>query len=55
MFEDLKHLRYVERDRIAVLTVDRPGVHNAIGLTTMPELARVSSISNARPISPRWW
>lgn len=41
MFEDLKHLRYAERDRIAVLTVDRPGVHNAIGLTTMPELARV--------------
>lgn len=38
---NVKHLRYVERDRIAVLTVDRPGVHNAIGLTTIPELAHV--------------
>jgi enoyl-CoA hydratase len=41
MFEDLKHLRYTERDRIALLTVDRPEVHNAIGLTTIPEFARV--------------
>ncbi len=41
MFEDLKHLRYSENEAIAVLTVDRPAVHNAIGLTTMPELAHV--------------
>src|SRR5262249_54732345 len=41
MLGDFKHLRYSEADRVAVLTVDRPAVHNAIGLTTMPELARV--------------
>ena len=41
MLEDLKHLRYSEADRIALLAIDRPAVHNAIGLTTMPELARV--------------
>jgi len=38
---ELKHLRYSEADRIAVLTEDRPAVHNAIGLTTMPELAHL--------------
>jgi enoyl-CoA hydratase len=41
MLDDLNHLRYCETSGIAVLTVDRPAVHNAIGLTTMPELARV--------------
>ena len=41
MLGELKHLRHSEADHIAVLTVDRPAVHNAIGLTTMPELARL--------------
>lgn len=37
----LDQLRYVEADGVGVLTINRPAVHNAIGLTTMPELARV--------------
>lgn len=52
MFDDLKHLRYSERERIAVLTMDRPAVHNAIGLTTMPELAHVlDHLENAPALS----
>ena len=37
----LDHLQYVEADGVGLLTINRPGVHNAIGLTTMPELARI--------------
>ncbi len=37
----LDHLQYVEADGVGLLTINRPAVHNAIGLTTMPELARV--------------
>jgi len=39
--DGLKHLRYVERDGVGVITIDRPEVHNAIGLPTMAELERV--------------
>jgi len=37
----LKHLRYVERDGVGLITIDRPEVHNAIGLPTMAEFDRV--------------
>jgi len=37
----LDHLQYVEADGVGLLTINRPAVHNAIGLTTMPELERV--------------
>ncbi len=37
----LDQLQYVEADGVGLLTINRPAVHNAIGLTTMPELARV--------------
>jgi enoyl-CoA hydratase len=37
----LEHLKYIERDRVALLTIDRPAVHNAISLVTMAELDRV--------------
>ena len=50
--DDLNHLRYSEASGIGVLTVDRPAVHNAIGLTTMPELARVlDHLENAPALS----
>lgn len=39
--ERLENLRYVERDGVALLTIDRPAVHNAISLATMAELDRV--------------
>jgi enoyl-CoA hydratase len=39
----LEHLHYVERDRVGLLTIDRPAVHNAISLATMAELDRVLS------------
>jgi enoyl-CoA hydratase/carnithine racemase len=39
----LDHLHYVERDGVAVITIDRPAVHNAISLATMAELDRVLS------------
>jgi len=38
---DLSHIRYEERENVAVATFDRPSVHNAIGPATMVELARV--------------
>jgi len=37
----LEHLEYVETDGVGFLRINRPTVHNAIGLTTMPELERV--------------
>jgi enoyl-CoA hydratase len=37
----LEYLEYVEADGVGLLTINRPMVHNAIGLTTMPELERV--------------
>jgi enoyl-CoA hydratase/carnithine racemase len=37
----LDHLHYVEQDRVGLVTIDRPAVHNAISLATMTELARV--------------
>jgi enoyl-CoA hydratase len=37
----LDQIQYVEADCVGLLTINRPAVHNAIGLTTMPELARV--------------
>src|SRR5215469_5750107 len=37
----LEFLEYLEADGVGLLTINRPAVHNAIGLTTMPELARV--------------
>ena len=37
----LKDLIYVERDGVGTLTINRPEVHNAIGLPTMDELSRV--------------
>jgi len=37
----LEFLEYVEADGVGLLTINRPAVHNAIGLTTMPELERV--------------
>ncbi len=39
--DGLVHLRYEERDRVALITFDRPDVHNAVGLVTMAELDRV--------------
>ncbi|MGD0076112.1 MAG: enoyl-CoA hydratase/isomerase family protein [Candidatus Binataceae bacterium] len=39
--DDLKHLRYVERDAVGLITIDRPEVHNAIGLPTMAEFERI--------------
>ena len=38
---DLVDLHYVERDGVALVTIDRAAVHNAISLATMAELARV--------------
>lgn len=37
----LEHLHYVEHDRVGLITIDRPEVHNAISLATMSELDRV--------------
>lgn len=37
----LENLRYTEADGVALLTIDRPAVHNAISLATMDELDRV--------------
>ncbi len=37
----LEHLRYVENDGVGLLTINRPTVHNAIGLATMAELDRL--------------
>lgn len=37
----LEQLEYVEADGVGLLTINRPAVHNAIGLSTMPELERV--------------
>lgn len=37
----LEHLQYVERDRVGLITINRPTVHNAISLVTMAELDRV--------------
>jgi enoyl-CoA hydratase len=45
----LDHLQYIEADRIGLLTINRPAVHNAIGLTTMPELERVLDYLEASP------
>jgi enoyl-CoA hydratase len=45
----LDHLQYVEADGVGLLTINRPSVHNAIGLTTMPELARVLDHLEASP------
>jgi enoyl-CoA hydratase len=39
----LRHLHYVERDGVGLITIDRPAVHNAISLETMAELDRVLS------------
>ena len=39
----LNDLRYVERDGVGLITVDRPAVHNAISLATMAELECVLS------------
>lgn len=39
----LDHLHYVERDKVGLITIDRPAVHNAISLATMAELDRVLS------------
>jgi enoyl-CoA hydratase/carnithine racemase len=38
---DLVDLHYVERDGVALVTIDRAAVHNAISLATMAELERV--------------
>jgi enoyl-CoA hydratase len=37
----LDHVRYVERDAVGLITIDRPAVQNAISLATMGELERV--------------
>src|SRR5260370_34191027 len=37
----LDHLQYSESAAVAVLTINRPAVHNAISLATMDELDRV--------------
>jgi enoyl-CoA hydratase len=37
----LEHLHYVEHERVGLITIDRPEVHNAISLATMAELDRV--------------
>jgi enoyl-CoA hydratase len=47
--DGLDHLQYVETDGVGLLTINRPTVHNAIGLTTMPELARVMDHLEASP------
>jgi len=39
----LNHLHYEERERVGIITIDRPAVHNAISLATMDELERVLS------------
>jgi enoyl-CoA hydratase len=39
--EELKDLLYAERDGVGTITINRPEVHNAIGLPTMAEFARV--------------
>ncbi|MBV8773084.1 MAG: enoyl-CoA hydratase/isomerase family protein [Deltaproteobacteria bacterium] len=33
----LEHLQYVENERVGLITIDRPEVHNAISLATMTE------------------
>jgi enoyl-CoA hydratase len=38
---DLADLRYIESRGVGLITIDRPGVHNAISLATMTELERV--------------
>ncbi|HTY55667.1 MAG TPA: enoyl-CoA hydratase-related protein [Candidatus Binataceae bacterium] len=38
---ELKDLLYTERDGVGTITINRPEVHNAIGLPTMAELGRV--------------
>lgn len=37
----MRHLRYVESDGVGLITIDRPEVHNAIGLATMAEFDRM--------------
>jgi enoyl-CoA hydratase len=37
----LEHLHYLERERVGLITIDRPSVLNAISLATMAELDRV--------------
>lgn len=39
--EELKDLLYAERDGVGTITINRPEVHNAIGLPTMAEFGRV--------------
>lgn len=39
--DSLEHLQYAERDRVGLLTINRPSVHNAISLATMAEMERV--------------
>jgi enoyl-CoA hydratase len=39
--DGLEHLHYEERDRVALITFDRPSVHNAVGFATMGEIERV--------------
>lgn len=45
----LEHLRYVEQDRVALITINRPAVYNAISLLTMAELELVLEWLDARP------
>ena len=45
----LEYLEYVEADGVGLLMINRPAVHNAIGLTTMPELERVLAHLEASP------
>jgi enoyl-CoA hydratase len=37
----LDHLHYIEREKVGLITIDRPAVYNAISLATMAELDRV--------------
>jgi enoyl-CoA hydratase/carnithine racemase len=41
LLADLVDLHYVERDGVALITIDRAAVHNAISLATMAQLERV--------------
>ena len=40
-FADLRLVRFEETERVAIVTLDRPEVHNAISLGTMDELGRI--------------
>jgi enoyl-CoA hydratase len=39
MFDQMRHIRYLEKGGVATITIDRPGARNALAAQTMRELA----------------